>query len=600
MFATVAGGLVRRVAVAARGTLRLIPFTGSVAGDSGSAAASGLVILTRCSSHQVVSNAAPISAVSYDPTIPGAQPSAAVSETSTLKFQVQQDAAELGRREGPLALYERLIADGELQTDLSQRRVLEYLNAVYHGAPSRNVRGLYLYGGVGCGKTMAMDLFYSSLCEHAELRVRRQHFHDFLHGVQLELHRLQQSGREGATRHIVEQVGENIAANVDVLCFDEFAITTIQDCCLLMPLFSSLFKRGVLVVATSNRAPENLYEDGLNRHVYLNPFLKVLLTHCKVHHVESETDYRTVHFENSPDAGVYCWPPDRCFIDRWFQVVAGHTGTRGCVDVSYGRSLDVPLLSDCGRVARFDFADLCRSHLAADDYNQIARQFHTLLIDDVPRLTVDDHNEARRFTLLIDCCYEHHVRLICSMDGSPEQLLGGLSMLRDMNLSTVGSGGVGCGDGDSSPSSSGVLQAIQRIKTSIQERNSEASAKSSGSVMPSSPLAPLSPADGVAEVLSSELQRIRSHGVDDVAIWRQAPGSTPQVSKSWDDRRRISNFTWESSDPTSEQQSIKGVFAAAVASLKESGFAVDRAISRLKEMQTEAFQKNHRLKHSLS
>jgi len=226
---------------------------------------------------------------------------------------------------------------------------------------------------------------------------------------------------------------------------------------------------------------------------------------------------------------------------------------------------------------------------------------------------VDDHNEARRFTQLIDWCYEHHVRLICSLEGSPESILGELSKLTEIGIDAVGGGGFGCADGDVAPSSSGVFQAVARVKETISQRSvggvggdGIAAGDTSNGVE-----APVSRLDFISadEVLRGQVARVRAHGKDDIQIWRQGddrtadalghPRPLPQVSKAWDDRRRISQFTWESSDPTSEQASIKGVFAAAIASLKESGFAVNRAISRLKEMQACAFQEQHRLKHDV-
>jgi len=533
-------------------------------------------------------------------------------DSSKLKFHVGQESMQLAQAKGPLALFEALVERGQLQDDPEQRRVLEILTAIYYGAPKRTARGLYLHGSVGCGKSMSMDIFFTSLQEHCGLRVERKHFHEFLYDVQRLLHEIKRADEKGvATGKGVERAGAQIAAKVDVLCFDEFAVTTIQDCCILLPLFNALFTRGVTVIATSNRAPEDLYTDGLNRQVYLPPFLELLHANCKVHHMQSTTDYRSVHYQNSPDAGVFCWPTDRSFLDSWFEKVAGHPGgAPGQTEVAYGRALKVPEISSCGQVARFNFADLCEEHLAADDYNAICTRFHTILLDSVPCLTVDQHNEARRLTLLIDCCYEHHTRLISSMAGPPEEILGNLAELKDVGLREVGKGMVGCGDGDSAASSSGVLGAISRIKSSLEDRRQ---ARTSGN----SALGQLAAEEAQGTVfdnldthgvLASEIERARSHGEKDISIWRQSgdssdaltPQSPPQVSKGWDDRRRISSFTWESTDPTSEQQSIKGVFAAAVASLQESGFAVDRAISRLKEMQTVAFQEAHREKHGLA
>eukprot|EP00913_Durusdinium_trenchii_P021536 g20238.t1 len=511
------------------------------------------------------------------------------------------------------------------------RRVLQILNAIYFGAPKRTSKGLYLYGSVGCGKTMSMDIFFSALKSHPSLRVQRKHFHEFLYEIQRLLHKIKSedlgfSGRPGhlRTRAVFRLDWEcNVLESglqIQWMCCASMNLSLgsslpdcqlMQDCCILLPLFNALFRRGVTIIATSNRAPEELYSDGLNRQVYLPPFLQLLNENCKVHHMQSlgmqedlrnQTDYRAMQYENSPDAGVFCWPPRPDFVDSWFQKIA-NTGAAGQVEVAYSRTMPVPVISICGGVARFAFSDLCERHLAADDYNAICSQFHTILIDAIPRLTVDQHNEARRLTLLIDCCYEHHTRVIASMDGPPEEILGGLAELQKISMSSLGSGEAGCGDSDSAASSSGVLSAISRIKTSLKDRADAGEVRTDAAALFSG--------EGLRtdSVLESEIQRARSHG-GDISIWRQdaerssnSSSSTlrslPQVSKGWDDRRRISQFTWESTDPTSEQQAIKGVFVAAVASLKESGFAVDRAISRLREMQTVAFQDAHRAKHGL-
>ncbi|CAE7764380.1 Afg1l, partial [Symbiodinium sp. CCMP2456] len=286
---------------------------------------------------------------------------------------------------------------------------------------------------------MSMDIFHSSLQDNAALRVQRKHFHEFLYDVQRLLHQIKKEDEQGVQTGLgVQRAGERIAASVDVLCFDEFAVTTIQDCCILLPLFNALFRRGVTVIATSNRAPEDLYSDGLNRQVYLPPFLDLLREHCKVHHMQSGTDYRAVQYESSPDAGVFCWPQQAAFVDQWFQRLTGTTGRQGQVQVAYGRMLPVPSISPCGGLARFSFEDLCVSHLAADDYNAICGRFHTILLDAVPRLTVDQHNEARRFTLLVDCCYEHHIRLIASLEAPPAEILGGLMELQNISMNSLG------------------------------------------------------------------------------------------------------------------------------------------------------------------
>ncbi|CAJ1337152.1 unnamed protein product [Effrenium voratum] len=280
------------------------------------------------------------------------------AEESKLKFHVEQDLSQLARSEGPLALFNSLVQKGQLQEDGEQRRVLEVLNAIFFGAPKRTSKGLYLYGSVGCGKTMSMDIFYAALQSHPQVRVQRKHFHEFLYDVQRLLHQIKLEDTDGVQTGLgVQRAGERIADSVDVLCFDEFAVTTIQDCCILMPLFNALFRRGVTIIATSNRAPEDLYTDGLNRQVYLPPFLDLLRGHCKVIRMQSQKDYRAVQYENSPDAGVFCWPPTLGFVDTWFEKVAGTSGgTPGHVQVAYARTLPVPRISACGgrELGRFD------------------------------------------------------------------------------------------------------------------------------------------------------------------------------------------------------------------------------------------------------
>jgi len=331
----------------------------------------------------------------------------------------------------------------------------------------------------------------------------------------------------------------------------------------------------------------------------------------------STTDYRTLQFSNSNDAGVFSWTGDPSFVDTWFKKINGGASSAAIADLAYGRSIQMKQVSVCGKVARFSYSDLCRQHLAADDYNELCRQFHTILVDDIPCLTVDQHNEARRLTLFIDCCYEHHIRLVCSMEGPPEDVLGSLVELKNIGMNDLSQGMAGCGDSDSSSSSSGVLSAVSRIKQGIEDCRQRKLATYGDDATIAAEVTPVArdeskPFDinGTSGVLASEIARAQAHdGGQDNAPWRQNGDDVLettqnlraplQVSKGWDDRRRISQFTWESSDPTSEQASIKGVFAAAVASLMESGFVVDRAISRLREMQTDAFQHSHHKKHGL-
>mmetsp|Transcript_121772 Transcript_121772/g.279040 ORF Transcript_121772/g.279040 Transcript_121772/m.279040 type:complete len:426 (-) Transcript_121772:287-1564(-) len=419
---------------------------------------------------------------------------------------------------------------------------------------------------------MMMDLFYMCAAKHVT-RCSRFHFHEFMYMV----HKMMHEAKSQPGRRPVDVVCERIAQEVGtLLCFDEFAITTIQDCCLLAPLFDTLWQNGVTTISTSNRAPENLYQDGLNRHLYLPAFLEVLDANCKVVHLPVATDYRAEHVARSGLAAdpVFSEGGDSEFASQWWQRVTGGSPIRREVFVGgYGRELEVTAANG---VARTSFAEMCAQPRSVDDYLALCKQYHTLIVDDIPVLQVDDHNEARRFTNLVDAAYESHTRLIASFQGTVSQVLESISPLRDVGLESVGNS-AGCGDGDTSPSSSGVLAAVQRMKEAV-EKGPEVLRK-----------------EAVSHVYSPHHQE-QVQGKD-MEIWHQDGDlRTPQVSRSWDDRRRASQFSWEASDPTAEQQSVKGVFAAAIASLRETGFASERTRSRMMEMQSNAYLEEWALK----
>lgn len=539
-------------------------------------------------------------------------PSLNISRT---KFVVDDQLQSVARTSGPSAAYEFLTENKVLTHDESQERLMRMLNVPYFAVRDSlpAARGLYIHGSVGCGKSMCMDLL--NACFSGQ-KVLRTHFHEFLHRTHLELHKIKQ---QNLARDLdvspVELVAHKVADEVDVLLFDEMAITAIQDCVLVAPMFRVLFERGVVVVTTSNRAPEDLYTDGLNRHLYLPPFIEALRANCSVVNMgEQATDYRAVKLANSGPAQtpVFLVAPAKSkesqeFLDSWFERCTGQPrGKRSTVEIAYGRTMEVEQLDG---VARFTFDEICRKPRSPDDFDMLARTFHTLLVQDVPSLTVDDHNEARRFTTFIDFMYEHHVRLVVTTAVEPAKILDGLAGLRDAaRLDAVGEPDAGCGDGDASGSSSGVLAAIRRIKTSMEKKPEDAqqtiadlkARPRSQAPLPSTPDPQTkSIADG-SSARPHHAEASESRGQDDIEIWRQSAESAPQVSRQWDGRRRSTAWTWESADPTAEQQTIRGVFAAAVASLQESGFAVLRATSRMQEMQTALYLEEHREKRLVS
>eukprot|EP00397_Hematodinium_sp_SG-2012_P022045 GEMP01022817.1.p1 GENE.GEMP01022817.1~~GEMP01022817.1.p1 ORF type:complete len:559 (+),score=127.28 GEMP01022817.1:90-1766(+) len=498
----------------------------------------------------------------------------------------------------PLSLYANLLQKNILKEDVAQAALTE-LSSIFDLIRSGNSekKGLYIHGPPGSGKSMSMDLFHHCLASDAQLsgvKTKRLHFHEFLHDTHKRMHKKRIGNAEKDSEHIVVRVADEISSEVDILCFDEMNVTTVQDCAILSPLFQRLFTNGVVCIMTSNRKPEDLYTDGLNRHVFLPPLLSKLHGYCKVISVDTDSDYRLLQMQEDAACGaetdrVFHWPSTDggdAFIDHWMVKLADELKPeKRTFNIAYGRTMEVNVLSS--NIGVFDFNDLCgrekgSKHYSVDDYFALTKHLHTFIVRNVPELQVDHHNEARRWTNFIDACYENQCRLILTLGCHPQDILKRLLPLTEMTMHKVGAGYVGASDYDSSNSSSGVLAAVDRMKAAIQ-RGSESSSDPQSSCMIDRPA-------GIAALDVSRFDPAK-----DQEIWRQAKvaGSCsnplPQVSRSWDRRRRSSGFSWESSDPTAEQETVKGVFRAAVASLQESGFAAHRMASRLNEMQTNAY-----------
>ena len=282
-------------------------------------------------------------------------------------------------------------------------------------------RGLYLHGGVGRGKTMLMDLFFRLVPGQ---RKRRAHFNEFMADVHNRIGRHRAALKAGTVRgdDPIPPVAADIAREASLLCFDEFTVTDIADAMILSRLFSALFERGVVLVATSNVAPDDLYRDGLNRALFL-PFVDVLKRHVAVVALDGVTDYRMLKLAALP---IYMTPlgpdADRAMDEAWSAVAAGHVAAPQSVEV-LGREVPVPLAA--GAAARFSFADLCDAPLAARDYLALADRFDTFLIDGVPVLDQARRNATKRFILLIDTLYDRRRRLILSAEAQPDDLYAG-------------------------------------------------------------------------------------------------------------------------------------------------------------------------------
>ena len=341
----------------------------------------------------------------------------------------------------PLSAYRALIRAGELERDPAQELAAETLNLLHRKlgsyrppdgtggglfarfrrgqAPAETPQGLYLVGGVGRGKSMIMDLFFG--CAPVE-RKRRVHFHAFMIEVHQRLDEWRREGREMQMRisaDPIPPVAGEFADEAWLLCFDEFQVNDPADALILDRLFTALFARGVVVVATSNVAPAELYAGGLNRDRFL-PFLELLQQRLDVMELDAGIDYRrgrikgmTVYFSPLSDTA------DKALDESFAQLTEAAEAAADEI-VLRGRTVPVPLAAK--GVARFDFADLCATALGAADYIAIAELYHTVVLSGVPRLTAEKRNEAARFVTLIDALYEHKVNLVCAAAAGPEAL----------------------------------------------------------------------------------------------------------------------------------------------------------------------------------
>lgn len=332
--------------------------------------------------------------------------------------------------------YQTLVESGAIEADPAQAEVADALAALerrlsaYKPARKQGLfgrlfadkseppRGLYVHGEVGRGKTMLMDLFFSTCpVEHK----RRAHFHEFMAEVHERIYGYRQSIARGelADADVIALTAQAIFDEAWLLCFDEFHVTDIADAMILGRLFAKLFDLGTVVVATSNVAPEDLYKGGLNRALFL-PFIKHITDHMDVVRLDARTDFRLEKL-----AGVKMWlvPAGAAAQAGLDEAWAKLTGNAKCkpLDIAIkGRVLHVPCSAH--GVARFSFPELCEKPLAASDYLRLAHDYHTLIIDRIPVLDLADRNAAKRFITLIDTLYDNAVKLVASAAADPVSL----------------------------------------------------------------------------------------------------------------------------------------------------------------------------------
>jgi cell division protein ZapE len=327
--------------------------------------------------------------------------------------RVESDAAQLAVLE-KMARLETRIAEYRLTRKSSS---LGWLFASRERALPR-IKGIYLYGDVGRGKTMLMDFFFET---SPVARKRRAHFHEFMLDVHERIHAIRQDMKRGehAGEDPIRLVAEALADEAWLLCFDEFHVTDIADAMILGRLFTQLFARDVVVIATSNVPPDELYKDGLNRALFV-PFIQMLEARMDIVQLDARTDFRLEKLAGLP---VWYVPADAAadlkLDEVWRRLTGGNHGAAHELAL-HGRSVHVPR-AFMG-VARFSFPDLCERPLAAADYLRIAREYHTIVLDHVPVMTYDNRDAAKRFIILIDTLYDHNVKLIASAAAEPDAL----------------------------------------------------------------------------------------------------------------------------------------------------------------------------------
>jgi cell division protein ZapE len=345
---------------------------------------------------------------------------------------------------GPLPAYRARVTAGQLVADSSQLLAAERLQDLWtklrgydppprleaaprtallsrflrrkptEGADAVRLNGLYLVGEVGRGKSMLMDLFFAAA---AVPRKRRIHFHRFMQDVHARIFAWKRAHPDG--HDPIPPLADSIAAEAALLCFDEFQVNDIADAMILGRLFQALFDRAVVVVATSNTVPSDLFKGQPGRDAFL-PFIGLLQANLELLVLDGDRDFRRARLRGMPTWHVPADGRAERALDNAFAELTGHAAPAAERLAVMGRTLHVPLAA--AGVARFDFHTLCETPLGAGDYLALATHYHCLVLDGIPMLSPDNYDAARRFIVLIDALYDHRVKLVASADAPPDAL----------------------------------------------------------------------------------------------------------------------------------------------------------------------------------
>lgn len=352
--------------------------------------------------------------------------------------------------DGPLFAYRALVRNGDIKPDPAQELAAEKLQSLHKAlagyrpalgesgwlarfgirgktekqplawtppdaVDAAPCQGLYIFGDVGRGKSMLMDLFFQTAVIAGKKRV---HFHEFMRDVHAEIHRWRKSDHRKEADPI-PKLARSLAAEAWLLCLDELQVSDIADAMIVGRLFQAMMDDGVVVVVTSNRPPQDLYKDGLQRERFL-PFISLIEQRLDILELDGRHDYR---LGRKQGLTVYHHPlgtASEAGLDVAFERLTAGTVARPSSIMVHGRTIAIPIAA--AGTARFTFAELCGQPLGPSDYLELATQYHTLVLSGIPLLGPENKDEARRFVTLVDALYEHKVTLICSAAAPPEHL----------------------------------------------------------------------------------------------------------------------------------------------------------------------------------